>query len=349
MKPAVTDYPEAFNLCTLNLFNYIAPPNAYYEIENIYSQSTWEKKQSWISRQIEMMAPDIMGFQEVFSPKELEVLTAEQGLPYFVTVEEPGLDVDHIYNKPVVALASKYPIVSAEQVPVSAKVISDIGLQDDFSFSRPVIRAEVKINGFTTILVYVAHLKSKRSRLEHIRGDEDEASYVTQSVLAQVQGSWASSIQRGTEAALIHADIVAQMQISKRPVVVMGDFNDGIESAPLQSLIGGQKMDRLNGKITKHLPIEDQRVMQQCSLFDAFELQEYHEEMTRKATHYFANRGNVLDYILLSSDFNDDYDHSLASVESVEVFDKHLTHPDHVDDLHCSDHAGVKVNIDIRF
>jgi len=68
----------------------------------------------------------------------------------------------------------------------------------------------------------------------------------------------------------------------------------------------------------------------------------------RKATHYFANRGNVLDYILLSKDFNINYDHSLASITNYHVSDKHLVNPKYEVDAECSDHAPVMVEIEIR-
>ena len=61
-----------FKVGTLNLFNYLAPPNAFYESENIYSSSQWRKKSSWINNQLSHLQPDIIGFQEVFSPKELK-------------------------------------------------------------------------------------------------------------------------------------------------------------------------------------------------------------------------------------------------------------------------------------
>ena len=36
-------------IATLNLFNYIEPPNACYEFERIYTSVQWLKKQQWTS------------------------------------------------------------------------------------------------------------------------------------------------------------------------------------------------------------------------------------------------------------------------------------------------------------
>lgn len=342
-------YQTHFKVCSLNLFNYVSPPNAFYETDNIYTLPKWQKKQDWISRQLAALAPDIVGFQEVFSPNELEALVAKHDLPHFITVSEPGVDAHHVYNKPVVALASRFPILSASAVEVTPEVVSDLKLQPDFHFSRSPIRAEIQVDDFTRVLVYVVHLKSKRSGLEHQSDElEDSKTAVANHLLAQVHGSWASTIQRGTEAALLYYDMVQQMQLRERPVIVLGDFNDSLDSAPLQALIGGQKADRLNGKIVKDLPLNDRRAIQRFSLYDAFELQNEFDPDKRIPTHYFANKGNVLDYILLSKDFNGQYDHGLAHVSDYQVSDKHLVKNHHEDDIECSDHAAVMVEIEIR-
>lgn len=343
-------YITHFKVCTFNLFNYVLPPNAYYETENIYTLPKWEKKQNWISQQLSNLSPDIIGFQEVFSPEALKALAAQHNLPHFVTVSEPEVRAHHVYEKPVVALASRFPILSAQAVDVDAVLVDALKLQPDFKFSRPPIRAEIQIEGFGNVLVYVTHLKSKRSQLEpQLTGDEAEFDSISESVSAQVHGSWASTIQRGTEATLIYQDIIEQMRVRERPVMVLGDLNDTMESPVLQSLVGGKNIDRLDGKNVSGLALGSQRAIQRFSLFDGFELQEAIEPKDRKPTHYFANRGNVLDYILLSKDFKSDYDHSIASVYRYQVNDAHLINPHPETDAECSDHAPVMVEIEIRY
>ncbi len=343
-------YNTHFKVCTFNLFNYVCPPNAFYETENIFTKPKWNKKESWISKQLTLLSPDIIGFQEVFSPDALKILASKHGLPHFVTVSEPGIRSHHVYDKPVVALASRFPILSACAVDVSPSVVAALKLQPDFKFSRPPIRAEIQIEGFGSVLVYVTHLKSKRSQIESKPNEgEDEFGCVSESVLAQVHGSWASTIQRGTEATLIYQDIVQQMRIRERPVMLLGDLNDSMKSPVLQSLVGGQNMDRLDGKQISNMTINSRRAIQRFSLFDAFDLQDDIKLADRKPTHYFANRGNVLDYILLSKDFKADYDHSIASVSGYHVSDDHLINPHPEGDAECSDHAPVMIEVEIRW
>lgn len=345
----MNSYNTHFTICTFNLFNYIAPPDAYYDSENIYSASQWKKKEKWINQQLADLSPDIIGFQEVFSPKALKLLAASHGLSHFVTVSEPGVRSQHVYDKPVVALASRFPILSARAVEVARPVVHSLSLQSKFSFSRPPIRAEIQINDFSTVLVYVVHLKSKRSQLEAMDAmGEDEDSRIAESLLAEIHGSWASSIQRGTEATLLYHDIVQQTKKKERPVIVLGDLNDTIDSAPLQSLVGSEKLDRLDGKTISDFPLSSRRSIQRYVLQDSFELQDEILPKERKPTHYFANRGSVLDYILLSNDFKNDHDHSLASISKYQVNDAHLINPHYVGDAECSDHAPVMIEVEIR-
>ncbi|KGT34303.1 endonuclease, partial [Vibrio parahaemolyticus] len=62
--------PSRITFVTANLFNFVAPPNAYYDFENIYSQEQWRDKLAWTQNQLEKLEPDIIGLQEVFSIEE---------------------------------------------------------------------------------------------------------------------------------------------------------------------------------------------------------------------------------------------------------------------------------------
>ena len=345
----MNEYTTKFKVCTFNLLNYIEPPNAYYELDNIYTKAQWAKKEAWLSNQLSVLAADIIGFQEVFSPEALKTLVSKHNLPFFQTVSEPGMDQYPIFNQPVVAIASRFPIISATEVKVNESLIKELKLQPDFNFSRAPIRAEISIDGFSTIIVYVVHLKSKRSKFERETIDHslDEAA-VREHMLADIHGRWASNIQRGTEASMLYQDFADQMRINERPTIVLGDLNDTIESAVLQQLVAGRNMDKLGYKFISGLSKEECRSIARYSLFDAFDLNTNAKNSERKPTHYFANKGNTLDYILMSKDFNAEYDHSLATVSDLEVSNNHLENPIYENDAECSDHAPVIVTVEIR-
>ncbi|HBY87505.1 MAG TPA: endonuclease, partial [Colwellia sp.] len=80
------------------MFNYLEPPDAYYEFERIYSAEQWAKKQKWIAEYLREFQPDIIGFQEVFSADSLKELVAAQGYAYFAVVDQPTVIDDFIYR-----------------------------------------------------------------------------------------------------------------------------------------------------------------------------------------------------------------------------------------------------------
>lgn len=61
-------------IATINLFNFIEPPLAFYDFENIYSHGQWQKKCQWFGELLNQYHPDIVGFQEVFSPDRKSVV-----------------------------------------------------------------------------------------------------------------------------------------------------------------------------------------------------------------------------------------------------------------------------------
>jgi hypothetical protein len=67
--------------------------------------------------------------------------------------------------------------------------------------------------------------------------------------------------------------------------------------------------------------------------------------MERPATHYHFAKGNVLDYILLSQEFQPDSQYSLADVCQYVTLDEHLINPIFDKDQQASDHAFIAVTV----
>jgi endonuclease/exonuclease/phosphatase family metal-dependent hydrolase len=153
-------------IATFNLFNYLEPPNAYYEFERIYSAEQWRKKQKWISDYLTEHQPDIIGFQEVFSPESLQALVKSQGYPYFSEIDSPEVIDDFIYRSPVVAIASRYPIVEAVAVTPNTDLMETLAIDKDISLSRNELRATIDAPHKGNCDCYVVHFKSKRSMIE---------------------------------------------------------------------------------------------------------------------------------------------------------------------------------------
>ncbi len=299
---------------TLNLLNFAAPPLASYEFDNIYSQAQWLQKTSWLRFVVAANSPDVLVMQEVFSVNELKQLLQDLGYRYFAVAGEAVLVDAHFYQQPVVALASRFPILHQAALSPDANMLKALGLAQ-FSFSRPPLWATIELPGLGACDFYVVHLKSRRA-----------LTSVLESGGSEQLGRFAASVQRGYEAALLTELISRQCQQSGRPVVLAGDFNDELTSGWLNLLTAARP---------------------QLQLQDAWLL--WQEAPTqRPASHYYGASRSTLDYCLLSADFDSNNPNHLASVTEVQITDSHLVRPDYQQDAYSSDHAMVTVTVQLR-
>jgi len=364
---------------TFNLLNYAAPPQAYYDFENIYSGPDWQEKQRWTGHQLAQAKPDIIGFQEVFSPSALKTLAQVHDLPYFATIEAPHVKQDYVLDKPVVALASRFPIQQCEAVSVPTSMLEAMHLPPEFNFSRGILRAVVRLPLLGDCWVYVLHLKSKRPTLSGVLSapeavkdsppaEPDWQTDIAQALIQHTLGGWASTLQRGSEVACLYYDIIQQRCAgvsAALPVMVLGDFNDEIGASALQHLVNSHTLWMVGETTTSALPMAAKTRFDHFALHDSHQLidgnptllqshtsnlsESQKNHPARQPSHYFANQGNVLDYILLSNDFNASYQQSMASVIEHHTFNGHLLNPIFEYDRQASDHAMVTTKINIRF
>nr|WP_258406002.1 endonuclease/exonuclease/phosphatase family protein [Shewanella acanthi] len=362
-----------FTLATINLFNFIEPPLAFYDFENIYSQSQWQRKCQWFSDFLSHQIPDIVGFQEVFSPNALQALALENGLPHFVVIDKPTLIKDYIYQSPVVALASRFPIVEVAGVEPDTQLVAAMGLSSNFSFSRKVLRATVAMPHIGECDCYVVHFKSKRpglaldaAEIDALKNTDTKLNAEPLLLTEQALGRWASTMQRGAEAALLYHAILKRRQDTSKPVILMGDFNDTLSMGALDALnMRGESIHGNDIKAAGLGALSDAALAKRFThyqLTDAFELfieanlfvEENHADNTdyyrqhRSATHYYGPKGSVLDYILLSNEFDARDGASLAQVTDYQTCDRHLVRPEFERDAYSTDHAPIVVEITLR-
>ncbi|RJG42665.1 endonuclease/exonuclease/phosphatase family protein [Motilimonas pumila] len=302
-------------LLTLNLLNYVAPPYAAYEFENILEPEQWQKKQNWLKNTLQQADADIIAMQEVFSGPDLKQLCFDLGYPYFAFTPSALEPESHVYRKPGLAIASKHPLQPC-----------DIDEQCAATFSRAPLLCEVVLPHIGPTHIYSVHLKSKRPLLT----PEQEAA---PKELECYLGRWASDNLRHQEMAALMADICQRRKQSKLPVVIMGDFNDDLSKNVLPLAFVVPEPNRQ----------DSERLWR---LHDAFNLSLSNED--RPPSHYYGGQGNVLDYILLSAEFSPDYDQQIATVEQYQCFDRHLTHANYATDSQASDHAAIVINIQPR-
>jgi len=301
------------------------------------------QKQRWLADYLKNQQPDIIGFQEVFSINELKQQVNAEGYLYFAVVDEPTVIDDFIYRDPVVAIASRYKIVDVSQVEAEQDDILAMGLSDNFNFSRSIIRATLEVPHLGHVDCYVVHFKSKRSMLYH---QDDESHSEQQNLVMQLKsqalGRWASSIQRGSEAALLLVEFIKRRAHSNNPVIVMGDFNNELHDGVLNHLIADHL--RFSGHRKNSLSRSE------FKLQDSWQLYQRHvvTENDREATHYFGSSSSVFDYILLSREFDAGFQGSFFEVVDYHTYDQHLINPQFAYDDQSTDHGVVMVTMKLR-
>jgi len=310
---------------TANLFNYLAPPAAYYEFNNIYEAEQWQKKQQWLARKLIELDADVIGFQEVFSADALQQQLKELGYSNFAVVDEPKVSEEYIYTHPVVGIASRYELSEVQAVETFIP-----GKEKPFEFNRKPLRATIHHPELGDVDIYIVHFKSQRPILE-----EEEAENVFDAWQQENYGRWLSTVQRGFEANLLHHAIMERKRQSRNPVVLMGDFNQILSSQEFAALRSTHRF-RQAESYTPLLPYH---------LTDSWQLYSHSDKAQRQPTHYTGASGQVLDYILLSSEFSTEADHHIAQVIDYQVADQHLINPNFQLDSFASDHAFVCITV----
>jgi endonuclease/exonuclease/phosphatase family metal-dependent hydrolase len=310
--------------------------------------------------------PDIIGFQEVFSTESLKELVASQGYGYFEVVDQPEVIDDFIYTQPVVAIASRFPIVDINSVKPNTELAQTLGLTDDFSFSRKVLRATIDVPHMGNCDCYVAHFKSKRPMIEIDAQDTNRSAEQTiiESLKADVAGGWGSTIRRGSEATLLMIDMIERREITGYPMVLMGDFNntlaDGVLSHLLTNSLRFVSEIDCEAYLAKYCLNDVWGLFQRApsneadEIYDANEVDDMdlevnqNEKVERTPTHYFGGAGSVLDYILLSCEFDTNYQDSLFEVSAYHTYNRHLINPIFDRDGESTDHGIVLATLTLR-
>ncbi|WP_117233855.1 endonuclease/exonuclease/phosphatase family protein [Vibrio maerlii] len=307
---------QTLTFATANLFNFVAPPDAFYDFENIYEAEAWTEKCRWTKEKFAELNADIVGLQEVFSIEAAKSMMAEIGYAHFAAVDTPHVEDDYIFSKPVVAIASRYPITQCETATEVVSLVENYHTTFP-GFSRKPIKATIDVPNIGEVAVYVCHLKSQRAA----EGKDKDLEH-------PLLGRWLSSQQRGWEAVMLRLFMEQEYQRHPIPTLLMGDMNQGLESS-------------ITGQLTQNLSDESR-----LTLEDSWSIYTSRNTDTKRTpTHYHFSKGNVLDYILMSQEFQPDSQYSLADVIHYQVIDQHLVNPIFEKDKQASDHAFVAVTV----
>jgi len=326
---------------TFNLFQFVEPPYSWYTKKEKFNTEQWEEKTTWIKKQITDMNCDVIGFQEVFSKEALEKLVKELGYKYFVTVDFARTkdDKSTVYVNTTVGLASKYRITDMNEVKVHLPSLKKHGFKGKFKFSRVPIKANITFPNNETATFYICHLKSNReNEFEYIFTKDTTLEQKKEKVEFALKENYSESLrQRLCEASSLFFDLKRQQK--KHPCVLMCDLNDREFSITIDALTNNKYHDE-NRK--ESFILTDAYHQHKKKIYNPHPEQ---KEIKRPPTSYFIGKGNVLDFIFISNDFNKKNPNPIAKVSNYEVFDDHINEH-HDGSLLKSDHAQVVCELD---
>lgn len=314
---------QELRFATFNVCNLALPGMKYYEDQIPYSADEYDAKIGWIAQQLDRMDADVIGLQEIFSQQALTDVLAKTRK--YRNAQQLGFDPDPAADHltPSVALISRLPVLTGatvfRELPHRLSITLPGVAHPVTHFTRPILHAQIQAPTGFAIDVFVCHLKSK---LPDYRNDlEDELP--DQTGIAMLR----SLIRRGTDALGLRHLLSDIKQVQRKPIVVMGDFNDVADAIPTQMVMGLGKYP-LNG-------VDDR-------LFESYRIQSRRDVLRDVGyTHIHDNSYETIDHILVSEEFNPGSPGALGEVIEVMYLNDHMTFRQ----AYASDHGQVLARI----
>ncbi len=328
------------NLYNLNLANL-----PMYRDKKGWSKDQYLKKIEWLAHNLRYLRADVWGFQELWHRQALDAAFAEAKLKSSYRLLVPK---GHAGGRIVCAGAVRKDILDQgpewiDDFPDGFRLESqgddpqtpsiDTAIR---SFSRPVLRFSVrpKVNS-KAITVYVVHFKSKlpTGLYKEPWYQQDKSFYSRhQSAI----GAGISTIRRTAEAIALRMILTEDMKNNDKPVVVIGDMNDGQHSNTL-NIITGQPRYLLSGS----------KGGGDTSLYACGSLQEYRSHRDVYYTHMYQNLRESLDHILVSQELYDNSRKRVWGFKGLEVLNDHVDLGDHKQ-AGTPDHGVIRASFEYR-
>lgn len=328
----MSNYQKHFKAATFNLYNLALAGEKYYN--HSYRKEQYENKVRWLSDQLIRMDADIVGFQEVFHIAALEEV----------------LDASNIYKKasvsvgerkgegPAVALASRFPILEHDiipEFPKEAQLEIDGTSVPIYDFSRPILKAKLRLSDELDVIAFVVHLKSKRPKIREGANRHDPRE--------EALGHARSLMIRAAETTALRHLLLDTLQGTNMPVIVMGDLNDDGHAVTSKILVGSEPW--------RNLPMDEKRRLWDVHLYNVKDIQARQSYRDAYYTHLHNGHYDSLDHILVSQEFVRQNPNRLGYVEYVRVFNDHLIDETLSDDripFWQSDHGQVVTTIQLE-
>ena len=276
---------------------------------------------------------------------------------------EPG------HRRPGVAVLSRLGFVGEPEIiqnlsPAVEIPFQELGGGDGGSFkisrlSRPVLKVRIPI-GDQVVTVFNCHLKSKLGEHMRLEGQDFPAEYdLTQyDAVGRAMGSLRAALRRMAEAWVLRRAVVEELGLG-RPVMVLGDFNDG-EHAVSSEIIAGEAPFKNYSWMRRHdAAHRSDRYSQEenaqiTESIEAVRLYSAEKLFVRKSlrdmvyTAAFGGNFESIDQIFMSRHFHPDFGSRIGEMTYFSVLNDHLTDGSHAEAPHnklASDHGQIMAHM----
>ncbi|MFK7874261.1 MAG: endonuclease/exonuclease/phosphatase family protein [Paracoccaceae bacterium] len=228
--------------------------------------------------------------------------------------------------------------------------------------SRPILKVRIPIDGHV-ITVFNCHLKSKLGEYVRPKGAKfpREADLTRYDAAGRALGAMRAALRRMGEACVLRREILAELA-ENRPVMVLGDFNDG-ENAVSSEIISGETPFKNYAWMLRHDAkhgndrYSDAENEQITADIDAVRLHSAEKLFVQKSlrdmvfTSAFGGTYESIDQIYMSRHFLKDAPHSIGGMEYFSVLNDHLTdgsHPEAPYNKLASDHGQIMAHMHLK-
>jgi endonuclease/exonuclease/phosphatase family metal-dependent hydrolase len=225
--------------------------------------------------------------------------------------------------------------------------------------SRPILRARVPVGG-ETVTIFNCHLKSKLGEYRRPEGAPyaPEADLLRYDAAGRAMGSLRAALRRMAEAWVLRRAILRELERG-RPVIALGDFNDGA-NAVSSEIVTGESPFRNYAWMRRHdaetendrySREENQRITEAVERVRLHSAEKLFVRKSLRDMVYTAAFGGVyesIDQILLSRHFHPDYGKRIGEMVYFSVLNDHLTdgaHPEAPYNKLASDHGQIMAHI----
>ena len=277
-------------------------------------------------------------------------------------------------RRPGVALLSRLGFVGAPEViqdlatPLTIPFPPLRGLEGEAGhftlsrLSRPILMARVPM-GDHVVSVFNCHLKSKLGEYEVPEGAgfAPETDLTRYDPLGRAMGALRAALRRMAEAWVLRRAIVGELKRG-RPVIAMGDFNDG-EHTVSSEIVSGEVPFRNYAWMLRHDAAHsgDRYSREEAeAITEAVEAHRLHAAeklFVRKSlrdmvyTSAFGGVYESIDQIYLSRHFLPDAADTIGEMEYFSVLNDHLTDGSHAEAPYnklASDHGQIMAHLRLR-